>query len=202
MSENRRSHSQVWLIGGAAGTGKSMVAYPLAARLGVPLVEIDDIVEALLVMTSPAEQPALHHWRTHPEAADLPAEAIVQLQISVAEALRPPIEAVIANHLQTDRPVVVEGDYLLPSLAAQPSFRGIAAEGRVRSIILTEPDERQLVRNFAGREPDEPAQPGRARVSHLFGAWLTAEAMRVGTPVVAARPWSTVLKRVLQAVER
>jgi 2-phosphoglycerate kinase len=194
--------SGAWLIGGAAGTGKTMVAYPFAVRLGVPLVEIDDVVEALLVMTRPEEQPVLHYWRTHPQAADLPADEIVTLQISVAEAIAPAIEAVIANHLETDTPVVIEGDYLLPSLTAQPSFQGISADGRVRSVILSEPDERQLVRNFAGREPDEPAQAGRARVSRLYGAWLAAEAGRTGTPVVKARPWSTVLERVLGAVGR
>jgi 2-phosphoglycerate kinase len=191
---------EIWLIGGAAGVGKTMVAYPLAIRLGVPLVEIDDVVEALLAMTSPLEQPDLHYWRTHPEAADLPADEIVRLQIAVAEALGPAIEAVIANHLETDTPVVIEGDYLLPSLAAQTSFRGIAADDRVRSVFLIEPDEDQLVRNFAEREPAEPTQAGRARVSRLFGEWLADQAGGAHQPVVAARPWTTVLERVLEAL--
>ncbi len=192
----------IWLIGGAAGTGKTKVAYELAAQLRIPLVEIDDIVEALLVMTSPDEQPALHYWRTHPEAAELSAEAIMKLQISVAEAIGPAIEAVIANHLETRTSVVIEGDYLLPTLAAQASFGGITARGRIKSVFLSELDESQLVRNFAEREPGEPPQVGRARVSRLYGTWLAAEAKRSGTPAVAARPWSSALDRVLRTGDR
>src|SRR5476649_2341858 len=99
----------VWLIGGAAGCGKSEVAYPLARKLGVPLVEIDDIVEALKAITTPQQQPALHYWQTHPEAVRLPPEEIVELHIAVTEVMAPAIEAVIGNHLETGTAVVIEG---------------------------------------------------------------------------------------------
>jgi hypothetical protein len=54
-------------------------------------------------MTRPDEQPVLHHWQTDPEAVDLAADEIVRLQVSVAEALSPAIEAIIAIHLKTAR---------------------------------------------------------------------------------------------------
>ena len=203
MNNNPRDPSAtVWHIGGASGSGKSRVAYPLAHAIGVPLVEVDDVVESLLAMTTPQEQPALHHWRTHPEATDLPAVEIVRLQIALATALLPALEAVVANHLETETPVVIEGDYLLPSFAAQAAFGRQPAAGRVRAVFLVEPDEDRLVANYADREPSEPAQTGRARASGLFGKWLEDEAVRFGIPVVPARPWSTVDTRVRAALNQ
>jgi 2-phosphoglycerate kinase len=152
-------------------------------------------------MTTSEQQPALHHWAIHPEAAELPPEGILQLHLAVADALVPALDAVVANHLETDTPVIVEGDYLLPSFAARASFRGIPADGQVVSLFLHEPDMFQLAANFAGREPAEGEQQGRARVSALFGDWLAAEAARHGVPMVPARPWSTLEQRVL-AVRR
>lgn len=190
----------VLLLGGASGTGKSSLSYPLSRRLGVPIVEVDDIVESLLAMTTPDEQPALHYWPTHPEAALLPPDGILQLHLAVAEALTPAFVAVIANHLETDMPLIFEGDYLVPSLAVRDQFQDMAAAGRVRSIFLDEPVERQLVANYAGREPVAGEQSVRAKVSVLFGAWLAAEAARHGVPMVRARPWSSLERRVLDLV--
>jgi 2-phosphoglycerate kinase len=182
----------VLLIGGPSGVGKTRLSYPLARRFGVPIVEVDDIVEALKATTTPEQQPALHYWATHPEAADLPPEGILGIHLAVAEALEPALEVVIANHLETDTPVVIEGDYLVPAFAAR--------DRRVASVFLHEPDIGQLVENFAGREPDEGRQHGRARVRALYGEWLAAEAVRFRVPLVAARPWSTLEHRVLTAL--
>jgi 2-phosphoglycerate kinase len=203
MNENPRDQpATVWLIGGASGSGKSRAAYPLAHALGVPLLEVDDIVESLLAKTTPVQQPALHYWRTHPEAVNLEPEEIVKLQIAFASALLPALDAVVANHLETATSVVIEGDYLLPSFAAQAIFGREPAAGRVRAVFLVESDEDRLVDNFADREPGEPAQTGRARASRLFGEWLEAEAVRLGIPVVRARPWSTVHERVRVALNQ
>ncbi|HEX5822968.1 MAG TPA: hypothetical protein VFY18_00790 [Candidatus Limnocylindrales bacterium] len=191
---------KVLLIGGPSGTGKTRLSYPLARRFGAPIVEVDDIVEALLAMTTPDEQPALHYWSTHPEAARLPPEGILQLHLAVTEALVPALAAVVANHLETDTPVIVEGDYLTPGFAARDRFAGIPADGQVAAVFLHEPDVTQLVANFGGREPDDGEQRGRARVSALFGEWLAAEAHRHGVPIVPARPWPTLERRVLETL--
>lgn len=71
----------------------------------------------------------------------------------------------------------------------------------VRGVFLVEPDEQQLVRNFAAREPG-PEQPMRARVSWLFGNWLRSEAARVGVPVLSVRPWDTLPDRIGAAVSQ
>ncbi|MEV0581968.1 hypothetical protein [Nonomuraea sp. NPDC050310] len=179
----------VILLGGASGIGKSSVAYPLARRLGVPLVELDDIVEALQAMTTPQQLPMLHYWCTTPEAAAFPAERIVELQIEVARALEPAVRAVVANHLETGTPVVLEGDYLLPSTELPGAVK----------VILHEPDEDRIVANYLSREPAAGEQRGRARVSRMYGDWLAAQAAEQGVPVVAMRPWADAVERTLRA---
>jgi 2-phosphoglycerate kinase len=197
MASRQQRAWTVLLIGGASGTGKTRLSYPLARRFGVAIVEVDDIVEALHAMTTPEQQPALHYWTTHPEAARLLPEGILQIHLAVAESLAPALAAVVANHLETDTPVIIEGDYLLPGFAASDSFGGLPAIGQVASLFLHEPDEVQLVANYSGREQGEGEQQTRARVSALFGEWLAAEAARYGVPVIRPRPWSSLERRAL-----
>lgn len=191
---------QVLLVGGASGTGKTSVSYRLAHHFDIGITEIDDFQVILERMTTPEQQPILHYWRTHPEAGEWPAEKIVELTIDVGRATIPALESVIANHLESQTPVVLEGDYLLPALAAQSAFDGLANHRQVRAVFLYEEDESQLRENFARREPEAGPQEKRARVSWVYGQWLKQEAERLGLIALPARPWSDVFERVLTAI--
>ncbi len=199
MSEVPRSW-QVLLIGGPSGVGKSSISYRLARHFGVGITEIDDFMEVLKVMTTPEQQPILHYWDTHPEAAQLSPKEIVKLTVAVGEVMLPAVEAVITNHLLSFTPVVLDGDYLLPALAAQSHFSGIPNAGQVRALFLYEPDEAQITANFRLREPQEGDQSFRAHISWLYGEWLKLAAETVGVTVVPARPWETLFERVLAAL--
>lgn len=168
--------------------GKTRVSRDLARRYGVPVVELDDIVEALLAVTRPEHLPEVHYWRTHPEAGRREAEFVVERQIAIARALAPAVEAVVANHVETDTPVILEGDYVLPGLAA--------ADGPVRGVVVHEDSEAQVVSNYLAREPREGPQHHRARISVLYGRWLADQSRAAGVPVVAPRPWSDLPQRV------
>ncbi len=184
----------VVLLGGASGVGKTSVSYRLARDLGMGLTEVDDFQVILERMTTPQQQPALHLFPRDPDAffaLDEPGK--LAHAIDVAIAMAEPLEFVIRNHLESCAPVVLEGDFVLPSLAVRPSFDGIAAAGRVCGLILYEEDEAQIARNYLARE-GEP-QPVRARASWRYSEWLRAEAARLGIPAVPARPWDTVLER-------
>ena len=181
------------LVCGAAGVGKSRLAAALAARYGAPLGELDDVVTAVKALTSPEQLPAMHLWDTHPEAGSWTAEKIAETHFTVADALRPGVLAVVADHLEFAAPVVMEGDYLTPDLvAAFPA-------GAVRAVVVVE-DEAQILANFTAREPGEPPQEHRARVSVLVGTELSRRAAAHGVPVVPARPWHDVLDRADHAV--
>jgi hypothetical protein len=178
----------VTLVCGASGVGKSSVAIPLAARYGVPLGETDDIVTALKVITSADDQPVLHYWDAHPEVASWSRERIADLHLSVADVLLPALRAVVADHIEFDAPVVLEGDYLVPELAV-----GFGAA--VRAVVLDETDVDRITANLGGREPG--ADHGfRAGVSLEVGARLAARAHDVGVPVVPAWPWRDGVDRV------
>jgi len=44
----------------------------------------------------------------------------------------------------TDKPLVIEGDGILPSLIARPTVREYVSGGQVRAVFLVEPDARGL----------------------------------------------------------
>ncbi|MFE2380176.1 hypothetical protein [Streptomyces misionensis] len=182
---------RVLVVGGASGMGKTGAGRALARRYGIPVVEVDDIVEALLAVTLPEHLPEVHFWRTHPEAARQEPASVVERQIAIARALAPAIDAVIANHVDTDTPVILEGDYVLP-VPATPG-------DRVRAVFLHEDDEAQVTANYLRREPEAGPQCHRARVSVLYGRWLAARARAAGVPVVAPRPWEDLAGRVAEA---
>ena len=191
---------QVLLLGGASGTGKTAVSYRLAQYFGVGLTEVDDFQVLLERMTTPEQQPALHFWRTHPAPDQLSATEIMEQGLEVGQVMASGLEAVIANHLEEQTPVVLEGDFIHPTLAAQKTFSGIPNDGQVRAVFLYESDEQQLLTNFLQREPESGPQIVRARVSWLYGQWLKQEAERLNLPVLPARPWDTVFDRMIAAV--
>jgi 2-phosphoglycerate kinase len=197
---DRKRSWEVLLIGGASGTGKTSVAFRLAHHFAVGITAIDDFQVILERMTTPEQQPALHFWRTHPDPGTLTAEEIVRQGLEVARAMTPALETVIADHLDAKVPIVLEGDFIAPMLAAQPSFDGQPNAGRVRAVFLYEPDETQILRNLSHREPEAGIQAKRARVSWLQGQPLQRECERLGIPALPARPWRTLFTRVLEAV--
>jgi 2-phosphoglycerate kinase len=191
---------QVLLIGGASGVGKTQISYRLARHFGGGITEIDDFQVILERLTTPEQQPVLHFFRADPEAFfRLDEEGKLAHAIRYAEVMAEPLEYVIANHLDGGSPIVLEGDFLLPSLAVREAYDGVPAAGRVRALVVYEEDEEQIGRNYAARE-GEP-QPLRARASWRHSEWLRREAERIGIPTLAARPWQTGFERALTLLE-
>jgi 2-phosphoglycerate kinase len=190
---------QVLLLGGPSGVGKTSVSYRLAHHFGIGITEVDDFQVILERMTTPIEQPVLHYWRTHPEAVNLPAEEIVKHTIAVGQVMAPALEAVIANHIESWTPVVLEGDFILPLLAT--AFSESSMQSQVRTLFLHEESEAQYCHNFSQREPEHGRQEKRAQVSWLYGQWLKQEAERVGALTLPARPWNDLFERVLTVLK-
>jgi 2-phosphoglycerate kinase len=192
---------QVLLLGGPSGVGKTSVSYRLAHHFGIGITEVDDFQVILERMTTPQEQPVLHYWRTHPEAANLPAEELVRHAIAVGKAMMPALEAVIINHLESQAPIVLEGDFILPDVATAPSLSNSTTRNDVKTLFLYEESEEQYRANFLRREPEMGVQAKRARVSWLYGQWLKEEAERIGLLVIPARPWDALFERILGLIE-
>ncbi len=191
---------QVCLLGGASGVGKTSVSYRLANHYGVGITEVDDFQVVLEHMTTPEQQPVLHYWRLHPEEARrMDEEQLLAHTLDYSRVMATALELVIANHIESHAPIILEGDFILPSLAVQPAYSGIAADAQVRAVFLYEDDETQILHNYRAREKQE--QPGRARASWRYSEWLRQEATRLGVPAVHARPWDTVLERVIAVID-
>lgn len=181
------------LLGGPSGVGKTSVSYALARRFSVGICEIDDLHIVAREVTTPAQQPVLHRWDVDPHAQDLSAEQIVELHIAVCRVMSASIQAVMLNHVETNTPIVLEGDYVLPEVLPRIA-------GPVAAVFLYEPDENQILRNLAQREPSAGEQTKRARVSWLFGRWLKEECARYRAIALQPRPWNTLLDRVVETI--
>lgn len=188
----------VLLIGGGAGVGKSSAAFALARHFGVGLTEVDDFQRILERMTTPEQYPAVHAYRQDPEGwLAMDDQRKLDGLFAYGEVMSLALEPVLRNHLDGGIPTIYEGDFLLPSFAARPSFADHPADGQVRGVFLYE-DADQINRNFESREGSP--QPKRARISHLYSEWLRAEAARHGQLAVPARPWDTALERIISAL--
>jgi hypothetical protein len=200
----------VLLIGGHSGAGKSTLAAQVARRAGTALVEADDVRMAIQRVTAAEHLPALHFFASAPGVArpgiwqrDL--DELVRGLIGVAEIVSRALGPVVGHHVAAGKPVVVEGDGILPSLAAQDpagwnlpdgAFPTRATAGAVRSVYLIEPGV-DVGRQRMGPGPDGDT---KAAMHWRYGQWLRAEAERYRQPVVPPRPYATLLGRVLTLV--
>ncbi|MDP8903898.1 MAG: hypothetical protein M3N29_01045 [Chloroflexota bacterium] len=208
MGEERATRPLVLLIGGGSGTGKTTLAAILSEHLAMPVNQADDFRLFGQRITSPAEQPALHYF-VDPEG-DLarltatPGQLLERL-IAIAELVSHGLEVVIAHHLATGRPLILEGDSIAPGLALHNAHAGSPAGGRVGAAFLHEPDEAAILAGMRSRgrgiERLSPIEQERgARVAWLYGNWIAEQAARAGLPVVDARPHATLEQRVLAAL--
>jgi 2-phosphoglycerate kinase len=181
-------------VAGPSGVGKSNLSYALARELGLPITEVDDLFLAVETLTTPKQQPNIHFWNENPQAAlQLSAERVLEIHLDVCRTLSPAISAVIDNHVDTQLPVILDGDYILPELLS-------ACADKVKGLVIIEDDIDQIVENYLLREPSEGVQKSRAEVSWQFGQWLNNECIEVGLPVITARPWNTILSRALSVL--
>lgn len=191
----------VLLLAGASGVGKTSVSYRLAGHYGVALTEVDDFQVVLEGMTTPEQYPVLHYWRTHfEEASRMDDDAHLAFFLRYAGVMAEALSLVIANHIETHTPIILEGDFILPTLAVQHAYGDVPAAGQVRAVFLYEDDESQIRRNYQERDGAEP--PERAHISSQVSSRLRDTARDLGVPALAARPWDTVLDRVIAAAER
>ncbi|HEY0754467.1 MAG TPA: hypothetical protein VGD98_10925 [Ktedonobacteraceae bacterium] len=204
---------RVLLIGGNSATGKTYVGQMLASRFAQPLLLVDDFRLAIQEVSTPAEQPGIHYFLAHPTIWQKPPETLCDGFIAVGNALTRPLSVVIAHHVfvEGSGPVILEGDGILPALAAQRSFANkeftpALVTNEVSSLFLIETDEDTILSNmrqrgrgferFSLRE-----QETLARASQLYGQWLQRQADHYSLPVVASRPWNTLLERVLRVLK-
>ena len=196
----------VLLIGGPSGAGKSIVAQQIGLHLGFPWLEVDDLRLAFQAsnVTLPEKTEDLYFFTEKtPNIWNLSPERIRNALIAVGEVMALAIEVVVANHCDNAGPIIAEGDGILPSLAARPLMNHYLTSGQARMVFLVEPDEQVLYANMVTRgravsERTEIELRTEARAKWLYGQWLTKEAQHYDIPVLAPRPWETLVERIMQ----
>jgi len=213
--DTKHVHGPEWtilLIGGNSSAGKTTLAQSLGRRFGVPWFQADDVRLALQHLTTPDHQPSLHFFVSSPGIAKsdvwaLPTERLCRGLIEVGSVVSTALEMVIAHHLATAKPLIIEGDGIMPFLPARQRFADIEPEaGSIRSLFIVELDEDALMANLRGRgrgydDKTREEQQTQVRMNCLFGEWLTQEAPRYGLDVLPAQPWQDLQARVERSLQ-
>lgn len=183
----------ILFIGGASGVGKSSIAYELARFYNVNVMEVDDITQSIKYMTTKENLPAIHYFSTGVNWKDIGVSGNVKWLIDVSKEIIPGLKAIVKNHLESDVPIIIEGDFLYPEFTV--SFEN----PKIKSLYLHESDKNQILQNYLAREGGE-LQRFRADISTEYGNWLVNECRELGIEVVESRPWNTTIERIIDSI--
>jgi 2-phosphoglycerate kinase len=194
----------VLLLGGHSGVGKTVVARQLAHYYGVGLAEVDDFRLVLQRVATPEQNHVLHFFST----ADITHWTVAALRdqlIAVNQIVCSALEIVVANHVATNTPCILEGDGILPAFAAQQRFANLETGRTVRAAFIIERDKERLLKSMQrrGRSFDtfnRTEQQRWVELSWQYGQWLEEEANQYGLPVVPAQPWDGLAARIRAAI--
>jgi 2-phosphoglycerate kinase len=178
----------VLLIGGSSSVGKTTASATLAARLGVPHLELD--------VTLARGDPRLDPLAGPTELWDRPPSQLCDLLIGGAEAAMPFVDRQVTACAGG---AVIEGERIHPALIAR-----LAAARRARGVLIIEADAARLhdtlmARSRGFRKISEPRRHAVAEVDRLYGQWLSVQATTLAIPCLSSQPWETLADRVLDA---
>lgn len=179
----------VLFIGGASGTGKSRLAYEIGRFYSVNVLEVDDIHLTIEKVTTAQNFPAIHYWSTGIDWKDIGVSGNLNWLIDVSKEMTPVLKELADRHVEDQVPIIIEGDFISPELAA--SFD----HSQIKSIFVQETDQQRIIQNYYSREGGA-LQEYRAEISVAYNGWLKAACTQNNVQLFNARPWDTALSRV------
>ncbi len=206
---NRSSYQpwQVQVLFGASGTGKSTAARQIARASGATWMQVDDLRLALQYsrVTLPEGTDRLYFFETTPGIWIRPVDDLLQAFVDVAKVMVPAVRVVIDSHLVTGVPMVIEGDGVLPSLVDDPVLRPWVDAGVLRFCCLAARSHAELVENMVRRGrgdhlEDQERVSLQANANLAFNDWLVESSRTLRIPVVASRPFDTLIDRIEEAI--
>ncbi|MCH4885998.1 hypothetical protein EZV73_00395 [Acidaminobacter sp. JC074] len=96
--------------------------------------------------------------------------------------------------MQEQIPLIMEGDFISVDLAAAYQ------DNEVKSLFIYEGQKDQIIENYRQREGGS-AQTFRASISLAYGKALRQACLAYGIEVIEARPFETLLKRVMEKLD-
>src|SRR5262249_49092081 len=144
----RPSAWTVLLVGGSSSIGKTMIAERVARQVGVPWAQVDDFHRALHDASAAVDQPALHFFDDD-AVWEMPPEILCEHFIAAAQVVSASLRNVVAHHVATSNPLVLEGIWIVPAMVADLARAGHVEGGQVRAVFLLELDEEYILKNMA-----------------------------------------------------
>jgi predicted kinase len=178
------------LIGGAAVTGKSIVARTLATRLNAAWLQLDTLWIAMRdAAPQNSKERALLDIEQRIRAQAEPAEVLLDHHIAASETVCAALPHALAFELQTHPTVVADGAWLIPELAAQLDLDDVS----IRSVFLHEADPQQVAQAMSSRRGVAMVQCGMRKAPTCLAVWQLAgrPSWGVALPVVSSRPYAT-----------
>ncbi len=198
----------VLLIGGASENGKTTLAETLGRRFGVPWLQVDDrhLTLQYSVLLTAATHPALFAFLGAETVWHKPLRALCAQLISIGSLLVPAIETVAAHHLNTGKPLILEGDGIIPALFARAAFHdGIATKqlrGAFLATMMAHRRANMAARGErAGTQSSSTLQQASEAMNELYDAWICEEAARYGLPIVQTYPQATLTERIIATLD-
>lgn len=184
------------LVGGSAGAGKTTVARALARELQAGWLQLDTLWIAAqdAVQKDSATYRALRVDEFIKNSA-APIEELVARHVEASRLVCKMLPRALQFELQTHETLVADGAWLLPEFVATLTFEDAA----VAAVFIHEPEFEEVRRTMDARREVKMVAPWHERSAHVswsYGNYLADEAVRLGLPVVSARPRETLLARV------
>lgn len=182
----------VLLVGGSSGIGKSELTKRLSSKFNTKIIETDDIAHIIYSTNNKKSYPAIEYWFGDYDWKEKSAEENVDILSQVCEEIEPRLRALINNHININKKVIIEGDFITPQFAS--SFNS-----EVASIFLYEPTIDNIISNYLEREGGAP-QDFRASISFEYGLKIKEHCENLELKVVEPKPFNTLLDRVLNEI--
>jgi len=189
------------LIGGGAGVGKTSAAHALAESLGAGWLQLDTIWLALT--DAAAEGSARRRLLDIDDRlrhGDEAPEVLLEQHVAASRAICAALPRALRFELQTHSMLVADGAWLLPDFVAGLELDGV----RISAVFIHEVDPDLLRGAMTSRRSTPMTAPWHersARLTWLYGNWLATEAARLGLPVLASRPFDTLVARLRAATD-
>jgi 2-phosphoglycerate kinase len=145
------ANSEVILVGGAPGVGKTTLGRALAARIGGTSLTVDDLLTAIQAVTTPETHPGLHVMNRIDSIEYFTTSSVAQLIEDASlqhEATWPAIEKLIRKRAKLGPRIVIDGWALRPNKVAALGVENVMSFWLVADRKVFEECERANVGYF------------------------------------------------------
>ncbi|MCB8928227.1 MAG: zeta toxin family protein [Ardenticatenaceae bacterium] len=161
------THNKVILIGGAPGAGKTTLGQALAVKLGVTSLTIDDLVTAVIAVTTRESHPGIHALRKGPHTDYFTNSSVNELIADATlrhEGSWPMVRQLIQKYTKQKRGIVIDGWHMRPEWVADLQLENVwagwlvidpdvleARERKNEAWLEGSADPERMFTNFMGR---------------------------------------------------